>query len=358
MFQYINEYTEFPFSKLLDNILSNNIKNTISIKRIFFNANDNNISTHIVNTDFIFELKRNRFTNSKSAIIICSKDNQNILKYSLSKIRTYNIDQEYDILLIDDRSSSEAILNLSDEFNTSYLRIDNSDNIFNYSVINNIGVSYLKYYGKNTIIFYNNDMWPSNETTFSNIIDKHNSLNSDLTGCKLIYPIEKEYLSIGKPQHLLGEHIHKIYNTVQHGGIFFTTRPSLIFKSNNNQQFIYVPSHLWRFYDYNHAMASFDTRCCAVTGALHIIDIDKFIKVGGLNQSMSSTFQDIDLCMKLLDNNMSINYIGSEYMYHGESITICKDRTHISSQMISDNILWEYLWGGKIPNLIGLEAQI
>lgn len=355
----ISDYISFPFQKLVGNNILSDDPHTLSVDRIVFEANKNReMSGYLIKTDFTFQLIRNRFTNNNSAIIICSKDNGNILNYSLSKIKKYGIDKKYDILLIDDRSSSDDILKLSDEFNTSYLKIENSDDIFNYSVINNIGVSYLKSYNKKTVIFYNNDMWPSNEKTFDNILNKHYALNSDLTGCRLVYPTENDYLSLGKPQHLLATHLNKIYNTIQHGGISFQLRRSFFLGNHNKEQFVYTPSHLWRFCDHDQSIASTDSRCCAITGALHIIDIDKFIKIGGLNPSMSNTFQDIDLCMKLLENNMSIHYIGSEYMYHAESISIYKDNLHTSPQFISDNILWEFLWGAKSSHLIGIENNI
>jgi GT2 family glycosyltransferase len=353
----ISKYVFFPFQKLVgDNLLSDN-PHALSVDRIVFEVDkDRKMSAYSVKTDFTFQLMRNRFTNNNSAIIICSKDNGHILNYSLSKIKKYGIDKKYDILLIDDRSSSGDILKLSDEFNTSYLKIENSDDIFNYSVINNIGVSYLKSYNKKTVIFYNNDMWPSNEKTFDNILNKHYALNSGLTGCRLVYPTENDYLSLGKPQHLLDAHLDKIYHTIQHGGINFRLRSSFFLK-DGKEQAVYAPSHLWRFYKYDNPIASTDSRCLGVTGALHIIDIDNFMKIGGLNPSMANTFQDIDLCMKLLDHNISIHCVGSEYMYHAESISIYKDKLHTSPQFISDNILWEYLWGNKVPQLIGIGLE-
>lgn len=359
MVENIKKYTDFPFEKLIDNKnLSDKIIQDLLIDRIIFSSPENNqISGYLKKTEFTFELIRNRFTNNKSAIIICSKDHSHILNYSLSKIKKYGIDKQHDILLIDDRSSSNDILKLSDEFNTSYLKIKNSDDIFNYSVLNNIGVCYLKYYNKKTVIFYNNDMWPPNEKTLDNILIKHHTLNSDLTGCRLLYPTEEDYLSLGKPQHILDAHLGKIYNTIQHGGIGFKLRKSFFTVADNKEQVVYVPFHLWRFYNHDQPIASTDSRCFSVTGALHIIDVDKFIKIGGLNPSLSNTFQDIDLCMKLLEHNMSINYIGSEYMYHGESISVYRDNLHSSPQFISDNILWEYLWRAKSSNLIGIEAK-
>lgn len=354
----IQQYIRFPFDSLKGyGNFAENQKNEIHLDKIVFLNNENaqQIQKAIIRTEFKFELCRNRFTDKDSVIIICSKDNSNILDYTLSKIYQYEINNQHDILLVDDRSISDNILNLSDKYKTSYLRIDNNDNIFNYSVLNNIAASYAQYYNKKLLVFYNNDVWPSHENSFKNIIAKHKISNADLSGCRLVYPTESDYLSLGKPQHLLDSFIDKVYNTIQHGGIFFFFRKSWFLDNDGKGQLVYVPNHLWRFYQHDHPIASSDSRCYAVTGAVHIIDTQKFIDIGGLNHSMSTTFQDIDLCMKLLENNMNINYIGSEYMYHAESITMLKENWHKKQQFISDNILWDYIWGPKLPKILGYQ---
>jgi GT2 family glycosyltransferase len=277
------------------------------------------------------------------------------LEYSLKKLRS-SINIEYDILLVDDGSETNDILQLSDSFETSYLRIESNNDIFNYSILNNIAASYAKFFEKKTIIFYNNDLWPSSTNSLHNLLVKHNNYKSDISGCRLVYPIEQDYIDIGKPQHLLGNSISKVYNTIQHGGIHFIPQKQF------NNTIVYYPDHTWRFYPAQTLLPSLDTRCFAITGAIQIIDIDIFYQLHGFNQSLSSSFQDIDLCIKAIGKNLSVNYIGSEYMYHAESLSIAQHRKNNNTNEItiklSDHILWALLCQEKLPLLLGYGSQI
>jgi GT2 family glycosyltransferase len=291
-------------------------------------------------------LIRDRFSSNKNCIIICSKDNSHILKYCLNKIKENNIDQYNDILLVDDRSVSKDILNLSDEFSTSYLRIENTSNIFNYSMINNIAAMFACNRNKELLIFYNNDLWPENENTLPNIIEKHKQSKASITGCRLVYPQKKHYEELGKPQHLLSEHMDMLYNTIQHGGIFFYPVQNHKYPG---------PRHLWRFYEKNTPMATYNTSCFAVTGALHVINTKDFFDIKGLPISMGISFQDIAICIEACLNNKTVYYVGSEYMYHGESLTNVVEKTNSCSEQTSDFIFWQYLYGPYIDNLIGYQ---
>lgn len=352
----LEEHLNFDFNNIINNLSIGQAQN-IDVNNLVFYINDNNISCNVSINNFTHQLIHNRFTKNKSVIIICSKDNGVVLDFTLNKLIKANTHLEHDILLVDDRSLSPDIEKLSNKYNLSYLRIDNQHDIFNYSVINNIAAGYAKVLGKELIIFYNNDMWLSENNSLKNIIEKHKKYNADISGCKLVYPSKEDYEKIGKPQHLLNSHLHLIHNTVQHGGINFIIRKSA-FKDNArsyyNNNTALSPVHAWRFYDSNLPMVSIDARCAAVTGALHIINTNTFISLGGFNIGLVSAFQDIDLCLKAFAQNLSIYYIGSEYMYHAESITQAKENTAKSKYFFSDHVLWDILWGVSLPTLLGL----
>lgn len=352
----ISQYTIFPFIELANNskFVLNHYNNFI-FQQIVFKIQDNQLDYEIYNHYKKFALLRNRFNdNNKNIFIICSKNNGHILEYCLKKLRS-SVNIEYDILLVDDGSESNDILKLSDLFETSYLRIDSNNNIFNYSIINNIAVSYAKFFNKETIIFYNNDLWPSSEDSLYNLLLKHKTYKSDISGCKLLYPKEQDYIDIGKPEHFLQDSIDRVYDSIQHGGIHFVPREEL-----NNTNIVYYPDHTWRFYPAKTLLPSLDTRCFAVTGAIHIIDIDIFYELHGFNQSLSGSFQDIDLCLKAIGKNLSVNYIGSECMYHAESLSIVQQRQNNINEIIklSDHILWALLCQEKLPLLLGYGNQI
>lgn len=358
----ISQDTLFPFDNFLSSFNSDeNTENSFIFEKILLSVNNNEpnkINGHVKQNRYTFNLSRNRFTEKKSVIIICCKDNKEMIRFCLDKIVSNQINKEHDILIVDDRSFNNDVLDLSDEYMTSYLRIDNSENVFNYSILNNIAVSYLLKYNKELLIFYNNDLWPSTENTLPSIIEKHFKYESNLTGCKLVYPSKEDYTAIGDHKHLLNQIIDRIYHTIQHGGIFFTPKMSAFIDNNRtygSSEISLAPSHLWRFYNKDANLASKDSACYAVTGALHIISIKDFMSLGGLNIGMGIAFQDIDLCIKAIEKNMNVNYIGSEYMYHAESITNAIEQVTQTNDFYSDHILWEILWGIKLPHMLGYQ---
>jgi GT2 family glycosyltransferase len=330
--------------------LSSGIPNTVSFKKYNYNKNEKKyIDIYQSQNNFTFNLIKNRFrSNINSVLIICSKDNAQILNYSLNKLKEFGVLEKHDILLVDDRSINSDISDLSDKYNISYLRIDNKLNIFNYSIINNIAAIYAKHYNKTLLLFYNNDMWPSTKDTIDNLIDKHKQHNANITGCKLLYPTKQDYEQLGKPVHLLNTKLDQVYGTIQHGGIFFITRPSYAHESS-----ILCPMHSFRFYDKDYAFACYDQICFAITGALHIINTKDFFDLGGLNIHLSGAFQDIDLCLKALMQKMKVWYIGSEYMYHAESITNAKENLTKTPEFAYDHICWDLLWTDSLSFLLG-----
>jgi GT2 family glycosyltransferase len=330
--------------------LNANVSNSLSFKHYRYSQNaTKHIDIYESQNNFTFNLLKNKFrSNISSVIIICSKDNAKILNYSLNKLKEFGILEKHDVLLVDDRSINSDISDLSEEYDVSYLRIDNESNIFNYSAINNIAALYAQHYNKTLLIFYNNDMWPPTRDTLDNLINKHKEYNSNITGCKLLYPTKQDYEELGKPTHLLSNKLDEVYNTIQHGGIFFIPRQSYAYES-----YVLSPVHSFRFYDKDYEFASYDQVCFAVTGALHIINTKDFFDLGGLNTHLSGAFQDIDLCLKALMRKMKVYYIGSEYMYHAESITNAKENLTKSQEFVYDHISWDLLWTNSLSFLLG-----
>lgn len=340
----------FNFDDLASNITldTNNIY-MYEHDYILCGMQDSKITMSNLKNNYIFNLKRNRFTNKKSLIIICSKNNSNILNYSLEKLQKYNILAEHDVLLVDDRSSNNDILDLSDKFKTSYLRINNTLDLFNYAVINNIASTYAYMLNKELIIFLNNDLYPSSPECFTNLLNKHYSYQSNISGCRLLYPNEQDYVQMGKPQHRLNNKINEIYGTIQHGGIIFLLHRMLI----DQNRYIYTPDHLWRFNDKNTSLAKTDNRCYAVTGAIQLIDTKTFISLSGFNNCLGYDFQDIDLCLRAVENDLNVHYIGSEFMYHAESLTVADVARNNTQYIHSDHIIWDMCWRHKIDRVLG-----
>lgn len=358
----LEQYMRFPKEVFFQkNNFDLNALNAFDFEKINAKVNNQEIQITSEKNTFDFSLLRDRFTNKKSVLIICSKDNSDILKYTLEKIKSYNIDKKHDVFLVDDRSVDDSILELSDVFNTSYIKIFNRQNIFNYSIINNIAASYARARNKEVIVFYNNDLWPESSDSFDKIFDQHITNQSDITGCRLIYPTKDQYDEIGRPQHLLDNYLDKIYGTIQHGGIHFIVKPSSFidnrraFISNN---LVLAPVHTWRFYDKKIALANNNSFCYAVTGALHIVNTDTFFDLDGFNIGLGTSFQDIDICLRAFAKNKKILYIGNQCMIHAESLTSAREKMINTQEFSSDNVLWDCCWGLVLPNVLGYQSLL
>lgn len=347
-----DKYIKFPFDLCLNNFdFNKDVKNSIELPIALCTVQNDTISIDPFNVTYTIECKNSVFTEQNNLIIICTKDLGNLLDFTLHKLISNNITELADILIVDDRSIDNSIYNICTKHNISYLRIDNNKNIFNYSNLNNFAVIYAIKHNKHNVIFWNNDLWPSNDKTFSNLLDKHNIYQSNLSGTRLVYPDKDEYdQACGKYDHVMGSKIQEYFGTIQHGGIVFLPQLSMIEPNSK----CWKPYHNYRYDSKDTTFATYDSPIYGVTGALHITSVNDFIDVGGLNPSMSHTMQDIDLCLRYIDANKKIMYLGSEYMFHAETITGSYHKTISNIYNLSDNILYEYLWMRKNKKLLGL----
>lgn len=337
------EFIEFRFDEVLNqNLFSSSFR--YSSNDILLNIKDDNLNCSVQPNTFDAKLLTNKFTDNENIIIICTKDNAKLLNHTLNKLISYKTQDFCDILIVDDRSETREVEEVSTKYNTSYLKVINSLDMFNYSVLNNIAACYAKVLNKKNIIFYNNDVWPDNQNTIINLINKHNEYKSDISGCRLLYPSKEDYNQLTNNIHRLLDQLDRIVGTIQHGGIYFSPIGRTL-----------KPFHLWRFHQKNKDLASYDSMCYAVTGAFQIVNTNSFFNIKGFNEGMSCAFQDIDLCVKALSQQMKIYYFGSEYLYHIESPTIAIENISSKPQLLSDNILWNYLWTQKLPILLGHE---
>lgn len=273
---------------------------------------------------------------SKPVAIICTKDSSVLMRHTLGKIKKYNLLQVLDFVIVDDRST-ENIKQICDEFNVSYLRVDNNKG-FNFSSLNNIAAKLAYDAGCDTIILWNNDLWPEDLESVKSLINLHKINNSTISGTKLLYPLEP-WNGDNNPTENIKQHFlnkkDSYRGTVQFGGGLF------IFTPQNN---IYSPIHYKRFADKNDPYVNVNKPDVFVTGAFQIIDLNWFIKIGGLNPSLSKNFQDVDLCLKAVEDKKTVFYFGKDInLFHDESATITKEKK-IDKQFISDNILYAKIW--------------
>jgi len=320
------------------------------IEQSAFNANSPNLQATFFLDDYLFSLRLENFKEKNdNVVLICIKDNSELLDFVLSKIKKSADENCCDILVIDDRPENDSVFQVAIKNQISYLQVSNSADIYSYSMLNNIAVYVASVFGKKTCLCWNCDMWPADDQCLSSLLNKHFEHNACLSGTRLIYPSEADHRQILKWVPNTNQKIGDQFGKIQHGGIYFQpfsrgeTRSSIIFE----------PVHQWRYFESDHFLACRDMPIPAVTGAFWIINCKDFIEAGGLNPSLPCILQDIDFCLKLTMNKKMVYYLGSNFLYHAEGFFHTKFKT-AEDVKISDKTIYHCIWAKHIEVILGL----
>lgn len=282
------------------------------------------------------------FDVSRPTIIMPIRDYSELLSKTVSNMKQNNVLNYCNFIVVDDRST-EPLRNLVKDY--SYLRIDN-DKGFNFSMLNNIAAFLVYRLGGKEIILWSSDVYINSENDFLNLLSKHRESNSSVSGPKLLYPPKDiSFVKEADSDNITGFYPHKKgqwRNTVQYGGTIWM--PSSPLQP-------YLPHHYMRFGNPFDSRVNCDKGVDCLTGAILAVDLENFIKLGGLNPSLAKNFQDTDYCLKMVDNDLSCHYFGKDsHFYHDESLTIATTKN--DNQLLSDSVLFSKLWNEKIQNLI------
>lgn len=293
--------------------------------------------------------KQKKWNNSLPTLIIPIRNNLKLLLITIKNLKNNNIDQKANIIIVDDRSEEEIKKPVL-ENNLSYLRVDN-DKGFNFSMLNNIAAKICYNEGVKEIILWNSDLWCASEKYFDILVKKHRSLLSKVSGSKLIYP--PTHMSLNEDPDtdnikdafpaMVGKEWRE---TVQFGGPSWVSTPQF-----PNQ---ISPIHYKRFSQPDDRRVNCDRGVSFITGALHIWDLKYFIKIGGLNPSLSRNFQDVDICLRACILGDTPMYFGKDiFFYHDESANFhSNEESKHNHQMISDHVLFSKLWNEKIAGIV------
>lgn len=317
----INNLNYFSFIQkeaILDNV-TNNKKAKFEIKNVEYKCS--------YKQNIAFDIK-------KPVAIIPIKDNKELLKFTFNNLKTFNIFDHINFLIVDDRSE-ENIKEICEDYPVNYLRVDN-DKGFNFSTLNNIAAKIVYDLGCTEIILWNSDLWVNDDKTIKTLVELHKNHGSTITGTKLIYP------NFSWNNEEVSHNIKTIFSsksqtyrgTIQFGGSFFV--PNTDFNT-------YFPLHCFRFSEKDYYKANVNKLSEFVTGAFQIIDLKWFIENGGLNPSLSKNFQDVDICLRANEQEKKVMYFGEDlYLFHNESVILSKNKN--DHQFISDNFLYSKIW--------------
>lgn len=220
------------------------------------------------------------------SIIIPTKDLSDMLAECIDFIYSKTKYKNYEIIVVNNNSVEEKTYELFKKYKKKY----NNFNVldvpikFNYSKLNNIAVDNCN---GEFVVFLNNDTKIITPEWLDLMIGYASQKHIGAVGIKLLY---KD-------------------NTIQHGGVLLgvngvATHAFMGYKKND----FGINNRLMVPYNYN-----------AVTAACLMIEKQKFLNVGGFDENLAVSYNDIDLNLKLVNKKMFNVFLPMIEVYHYES---------------------------------------
>ncbi|WP_417223681.1 glycosyltransferase [Amphritea sp.] len=222
------------------------------------------------------------------SLLIPTRDNVDILKCCVDAILAKTTYTNFEVIILDNQTSCpKALSYLDDITKDSRVRVIRWDQPFNYSSINNFGVT--KANGS-IIGLVNNDIEPINPDWLDEMVSHVCRPDVGCVGAKLYYPNETVQhagviLGIGG----VAGHSHKYFERHEHG---YFSRLRLV------------------------------QELSAVTAACLLVRRSVFDEVGGLNEkNLAIAFNDVDFCLKVRDAGYRNIWTPFAELYHHESVS-------------------------------------
>lgn len=237
--------------------------------------------------------------NPKVSIIIPNKDSAEVLKRCVDSICLKSTFQNFEVIIVENNSVEQKTFDFYSnlERNDQRVRVITWDGEFNYSKINNFGVTHAS---GSYLLLLNNDTEVISSNWLESMLGFCQREDVGAVGAKLLYPDD----------------------TIQHAGIAMITC--------NNVGEMGGPLHVFCHLDkdnpgyMNRAMYSQDVSM--VTGACLMTRRSVYESLGGLSERYAVAFNDVDYCLRLREKNYLIVYDADAQLYHYESFSRGSDQ--------------------------------
>lgn len=252
------------------------------------------------------------------SIVIPNKDEKEMLERCLDSIRTLSTYENYEILIVENNSVTEEIRDYYKSLEKQKnIRVVEWERPFNYSAINNFGISQAS---GDYIICLNNDITVISPDWMQKLLANCQRPQVGAVGARLYFPD----------------------NTIQHAGI------ALGIGGVAGSLFVGMDR---RRTGYMHK-AVIQQNLSAVTAACMMFRKEIWEKAGGFTQELAVAFNDVDLCLKIRELGYLVVYNPDVEMYHYESRTRGPEDTEEKRRRFQSEIEYmrthwiKYLKGG------------
>ena len=253
----------------------------------------------------------------KVSLIIPSRNGLGVLKPCIESIRSKTTYGHYEILIVDNGSDDPDTLQyLESVKHDERVRILRDDRPFNFSTLVNAAVAFAS---GSVIGLINNDVEVISPDWLSELVSHALRPEVGAVGARLWYPND----------------------TLQHAGVLLGIRGVA------GHAHKYLPRYQNGYFGRSRLIQSF----CAVTGACLVIRKETFRKVGGLNEALPTSFNDVDFCLRVREAGYRNIYTPYAELYHHESATRGQDETAEQRLRFSQESAYvKQLWGHLLAN--------
>lgn len=224
--------------------------------------------------------------NPMVSIVIANKDHTEDLDKAITSIQEKSTYRNFEFIVVENNSTEEETFTYYEKVQQKYdnVKVVYWDREFNYSAINNYGVTFAQ---GEYILLLNNDTEMITPTAIEEMLGICSRPDVGIVGAKLLYDD----------------------NTIQHAGVVigFSGYAGHIFHGNGR-------------YDLGYMMrACINCNYSAVTAACLMTKKSVFEEVGGLTEIFVVAGNDVDYCLKVREKDLLVVYNAYAEWYHYES---------------------------------------
>jgi GT2 family glycosyltransferase len=221
------------------------------------------------------------------SIIIPTRDQASSLQKCLNSVFDKTAYENYKIILLDNEShDAEALKYLAAVTKHERVRVERIEGAFNYSRLNNRGVELSR---GEFILLLNNDVEVINDDWLSEMVSRAVQPAVAMVGVRLWYP----------------------NGAIQHGGV--------VLGAGGIAGHAHVG--LRRFQSGYFARAHLAQDLSAVTAACALVRREIYLQLGGFDENLAVTFNDVDFCLRLREAGYRIVWTPYAELIHHESVS-------------------------------------
>jgi GT2 family glycosyltransferase len=266
-----------------------------------------------------FRVRRRIHQPPTVTVIIPFRDEARLLERCVQSIREYAGYEPSELFLVDNGSwEPETTAVLRRLVADAKCRVLPHAGTFNWSAINNEAARRSR---GDLLLFLNNDVESSRHGWLAAMVEHALREEIGAVGARLLYP----------------------NGLVQHAGIMLHA------EAIARHPFRFLPSEAPGYF----AMPKVIRNCTAVTGACMMVRRRLFETLGGFDESMPVAFNDVDFCLRLLEQGYRILYTPYAELTHHESLTRGTSLERLPPEELrrrwNDRIRREALISSKLP---------